>query len=286
MSSRTFSRSAFTLVELLVVITIIAILAAILFPVFARARENARKASCQSNLKQVGLGLIQYTQDYDERLPFPIVGRNSRDDGGDTYSGYVWQDAIFPYVKSDGVFNCPSARYGNAGDAELPLPFRFCNPTSPDGRGTYSKTIGSYTINASYQRDDQTPFSVLPPVTSVNDQGQPLMAAHLSAVPSPSTTFWVGEHNSYMGGHPVDLHAVAFGVLQTGASTLTLQTQGGQGDYPALAGYIDTRLTQRHLGTTNVLFCDGHVKAMTFGQLTERSSRDGNFYRFFTSWDD
>src|SRR5205809_4233116 len=63
------TRRAFTLIELLVVIAIIAILAAILFPVFSRARENARRASCQSNLKQIGLGFLQYAQDYDERLP-------------------------------------------------------------------------------------------------------------------------------------------------------------------------------------------------------------------------
>ncbi len=284
--SSSFSRFAFTLVELLVVIAIIAILAAILFPAFARARENARKASCQSNLKQIGLGLMQYTQDYDERLPFPLVGANSRTNGGDVYSGYAWQDAIFPYVKSEGIFNCPSARFGSAGAADLPLPFHYSNPSSPSGRGTYAKSIGSYTINASYQRDDQTPFSTLPPVTSVNDVFQPLTAAHLSAIPAPTTTFWVGEHNSYMGGDPIDLHSVAFGVLAASVSGLTLQTAGGQGDYPALAGYIDTRLTQRHLGTTNVLFCDGHVKAMQFGQLAERSSRDANFYRYFTSWDD
>src|SRR4028118_1774787 len=63
------SRSGFTLIELLVVIAIIGILASILFPVFARARENARRSSCQSNLKQIGLGILQYTQDYDEKLP-------------------------------------------------------------------------------------------------------------------------------------------------------------------------------------------------------------------------
>ncbi|RYG53119.1 DUF1559 domain-containing protein, partial [bacterium] len=62
------TRKAFTLIELLVVIAIIAILAAILFPVFGRARENARRSSCQSNLKQIGLGIMQYTQDYDERI--------------------------------------------------------------------------------------------------------------------------------------------------------------------------------------------------------------------------
>ena len=67
-SSNRKVRSAFTLIELLVVIAIIAILAAILFPVFARARENARRSSCQSNLKQIALGFIQYTQDYDEKM--------------------------------------------------------------------------------------------------------------------------------------------------------------------------------------------------------------------------
>ena len=71
-------RIAFTLIELLVVIAIIAILAAILFPVFARARENARRAGCQSNLKQIALGFLQYAQDYDERLP------NVQDSGATT----------------------------------------------------------------------------------------------------------------------------------------------------------------------------------------------------------
>lgn len=93
--------SAFTLIELLVVIAIIAILAAILFPVFARARENARKSSCQSNLKQIGLGLIQYNQDYDEK--FPQVGQatvNAADSG--------WAYQIQPYMKSTQLLQCPS----------------------------------------------------------------------------------------------------------------------------------------------------------------------------------
>src|SRR5215216_4432933 len=74
-------RRGFTLIELLVVIAIIAILAAILFPVFARARENARRTSCLSNLKQLSLGIMQYTQDYDERLPQAMY------DTKETYSG-------------------------------------------------------------------------------------------------------------------------------------------------------------------------------------------------------
>ncbi|RYF37138.1 MAG: DUF1559 domain-containing protein, partial [Cytophagaceae bacterium] len=99
-------KSAFTLIELLVVIAIIAILAAILFPVFARARENARRSSCQSNLKQIGLGIMQYTQDYDEK--FPLLRNNGAPNatGGDGYGG-TWI-AIQPYMKSDQIFQCPS----------------------------------------------------------------------------------------------------------------------------------------------------------------------------------
>jgi len=132
---------AFTLIELLVVIAIISILAAILFPVFARARESARRASCLSNLKQMGLGMIQYTQDYDERYPLayypypdydtsrspapkpPAQSQNMAGTPGaafticDPYScgsGYkghwiTWMDFIHPYVKSTQLYICPSA---------------------------------------------------------------------------------------------------------------------------------------------------------------------------------
>lgn len=95
-------RKGFTLIELLVVIAIIAILAAILFPVFARARENARRASCMSNLKQIGLAVIQYTQDYDERLPASY-------DGTATYNIYnMWMGKLEPYMKSPQILFCPS----------------------------------------------------------------------------------------------------------------------------------------------------------------------------------
>ena len=94
----------FTLIELLVVIAIIAILASILFPVFARARENARRTSCLSNLKQIGLGIMQYTQDYDETYP-----NYNTYDGVDETAPY-WYDMVEPYLKSMEVLRCPSSR--------------------------------------------------------------------------------------------------------------------------------------------------------------------------------
>jgi prepilin-type N-terminal cleavage/methylation domain-containing protein/prepilin-type processing-associated H-X9-DG protein len=92
-------KAGFTLIELLVVIAIIAILASILFPVFARARENARRSSCQSNMKQIALGTLMYSQDFDEK--FPIAGGC----GGTVYS---WSHYTEPYIKSKQVFTCPS----------------------------------------------------------------------------------------------------------------------------------------------------------------------------------
>jgi len=109
-------RKGFTLIELLVVIAIIAILAAILFPVFARAREKARQTSCLSNLKQLGLGALMYAQDYDELLPWmwqgpgvpwPHVPLEQA-----AVSNYtIWAEWIYPYVKNTQLFQCQSQKF-------------------------------------------------------------------------------------------------------------------------------------------------------------------------------
>jgi prepilin-type N-terminal cleavage/methylation domain-containing protein/prepilin-type processing-associated H-X9-DG protein len=115
------SRRAFTLIELLVVIAIIAILAAILFPVFAQAREKARASACLSNMKQIGTATRMYAQDNDEYLPYGYAY---------TWPGqkqlYWWQDLDRPYVKNEAVYTCPSARphilWNDLRPAGLPKP--------------------------------------------------------------------------------------------------------------------------------------------------------------------
>ncbi len=131
-------RKGFTLIELLVVIAIIAILAAILFPVFARAREKARQASCSSNLKQLTLGVLMYLGDHDEMFP------GYRD-------GYAsWEMLIMPYVKNDQLFQCPS----HDSNVAHPSSYAVNNSTSKSygqcawGYGPYQQKLAAVKVPA------------------------------------------------------------------------------------------------------------------------------------------
>ena len=115
----------FTLIELLVVIAIIAILAAILFPVFAKAREAARKSSCISNSNQIGKGVMMYTQDYDECYPMVRGGGSAPTTNCGAGASGTWRSAINPYLKNVQVFRCPSSSVGNSGEDNLPAHYAW-----------------------------------------------------------------------------------------------------------------------------------------------------------------
>jgi prepilin-type N-terminal cleavage/methylation domain-containing protein/prepilin-type processing-associated H-X9-DG protein len=239
------TRDGFTLIELLVVIAIIAILAAILFPVFARARENARRASCMSNLKQIGLGIMQYTQDYDEKM----VKTGTYDP-----NDYQWADVVFPYVKSTQIFTCPS----DASTSNNPF------KTPPSLRSWARTEMGSYAINWGYR--DPADGQDSPPDVNIAAIEAPattvLMADSTAASPMACMYFW-----SAGWGAPSINNTITPRELQPNGS------QGGFGNF-----------AERHLDTSTVLFCDGHVKAMKLDVLNRKIA--GNIHPYLTVKDD
>ena len=175
-------RSGFTLIELLVVIAIIAMLAAILFPVFARARENARRSSCANNLKQIGIGMAQYFQDFDEYFP-PAQPTNAAAPG----QGATFVSLLRPYVKSSQVFICPSGSRTLAVAAPAVGDARWNAPTPTWG----SASQGNYGVNNN--------------VIGLSPAGSPVGTPfHQSNVPYPARTFLAFDAAWYYGTGPVD----------------------------------------------------------------------------------
>lgn len=253
------SRRGFTLIELLVVIAIISILASILFPVFSRARENARRTSCLSNLKQIGIGLIQYAQDFDGYMPASQQGAT-----GNLLS---WPTIMYAYVKNEGVFACPSAdstakavnylngsskpycgltdtihgpaAYGDAGDGSTPGNQRV-------NRLSYGRNlipVGSWTTYTSAQ--GKSGYVTTGTTTSV----------HEAAVEEPATTIHIMDSmtgTSSAGIEPCGL----------GNSIRGIQQEIRTDRYP---NDTASKVAARHFDGFNILFGDGHAKWRKWG---------------------
>jgi prepilin-type N-terminal cleavage/methylation domain-containing protein/prepilin-type processing-associated H-X9-DG protein len=233
----------FTLIELLVVIAIIAILAAILFPVFAKVREKARQASCASNEKQIGLGLIQYSQDYDEIMV--AAWRNSWADSNNT-TDYKWMDAIMPYVKSTAVFHCPDDSGTNGTTGQY--------VEAKNLVGNDNNHYGSYGINSAYWGESDSSL-----------HGVSNGEISLAALNSPSNTVWVVDGS---GSYQIDWPDKGSVVIGTVGSAPAIGWNGNMG------GKNEGAVTFRHGGPdlSNVLYCDGHVKTKRVGDLYQKNS--------------
>lgn len=240
------SRRGFTLIELLVVIAIIALLAAILFPVFARARENARKSSCLNNMKQISVGVLQYIQDSDEIFP---ISRYSGNDNPNTlpdgewgpwqrrWTG--WNHLVLPYAKSVQVFRCPSAsRPGAIGAGG--------NNENQTGQINYyiNRQLGGSAGNTT----QQAPLADLtwPAATIMIGEG-------------PRGESCCGESNWTNGWGYTDGHDNMNASDSTGGAVAP---------------------TKRHLGGANYAFADGHVKwysadAVNYLQVAADNPRNG-----------
>ncbi|RYX85499.1 DUF1559 domain-containing protein [bacterium] len=261
-------RLAFTLIELLVVIAIIAILAAILFPVFARARENARRASCQSNLKQIGLGLMQYAQDYDETLP---AWYNGPSNVSNATTSWKWNDSIFPYVKSEQVFTCPS-------DGATNNQYVYYTKLT----AASNNFLGSYAVNTMYRQETSYPRA------PSGDLGK---GVNLAAIEDSAGTVWATD-GLKTDVTPITSSAVLFGwpCLPAGANPPSSSCPGAA--QPATVVTLSNgipnmqRLIARHLDTTVVLYTDGHVKSQKLENLAARRAPDGVTLAAFTVQND
>jgi prepilin-type N-terminal cleavage/methylation domain-containing protein/prepilin-type processing-associated H-X9-DG protein len=252
-------RKGFTLIELLVVIAIIAILAAILFPVFAQARESARKTACMSNMRQIGQALYMYTSDYDETYPRkdecistasplnPSAVGCAGPTFGQRINHYKWPAWVMPYVKNIDIFKCPS---------------RVIDSASWVNNG---EIVNGYALNLSV-------------TGSMNDWGSPtrigayrnsFTGGGLAGLTSPAETFIIQEGQLQVSWCYVTPNAT----VQT---AYPLATREVWERYLKPSGQIN-KLAAPHQDGFNFAFCDGHAKWLSVNGFLARCPTQANY---------
>jgi prepilin-type N-terminal cleavage/methylation domain-containing protein/prepilin-type processing-associated H-X9-DG protein len=259
----------FTLIELLVVIAILALLAAILFPVFSRARESGRRATCQSNLKQLATGWLMYTQDYDETtMPVYTTGTSNGPFLDNTNGNTYWPDLLYPYVKSGtgrggtsagarGIFGCPSTNFLISGT----------NQTSGDNWTSVRYAYNQSNINNDYIVFDSGSTSHGVRIAKLNHPAETILFSEGIMGSGP---FLNGSDNS---GNAASLQAAYPGGYSPNQPMLRAAnpSDGGQLEDSLRLGQIDEsggtygavvtdRVLRGHFDGSNFAFTDGHVK--------------------------
>ena len=226
-------RKGFTLIELLVVIAIIAILAAILFPVFQKVRENARRTTCLSNEKQLGLAFIQYNQDYDELFP-----------GSDNY-GSGWVGRTYSYIKSAGLLKCPDAKDLGLSGTQLPL----------------SYIANRYILDPDYAQVSR-PLSLAQlaaPATTVL-----LYEGDIANNGGGNPTY----KNNYDPAQADDVNSLdSFGSHDSNYAPIATARHGQAG--PASTNFTNPSTVGFTTGSNNYLLADGHAKYIRWDLVSE-----------------
>lgn len=245
-------RRAFTLIELLVVVGIIVILAALLFPVFAQAREAGRRTACASNLRQIGLAVRQYVAEYDDRFPIPLSAAPSNS----------WAGLIQPYLKSSLILHCP-----NQADSTL-AGLSVWGGSNPNVANRY--VYAGYGWNVDFlapAKPDLTDFGHPcyrsgPPrlAAGLNESGL-VMCVGLGLAPGALSVAGTNTMLPVGGGWALAPAPATLGTKEVGT---TANAGWGTGSYLGPFGGFEA---PRHGGRGNVLFVDGHVQALTPSQL-------------------